>query len=67
MTEPPFFRRDGLKPVAYISDFAWPLTSRRCLLGHRQECLCYQDGPVTSFGRVRIHGPFAVTATVCSK
>src|SRR6266436_2675669 len=27
----------------------------------------YQDGPVTSFGRVRIHGPFAVTATVCSK
>src|SRR6266851_5044819 len=27
----------------------------------------YQDGPVTSLGRVRIHGPFAVTATVCSK
>src|SRR5229473_3062658 len=27
----------------------------------------YQDGPVSSFGRVRIQGPFAVTATVCSK
>src|SRR5260221_4033967 len=27
----------------------------------------YQDGPVTSFGRVRIQGPIAVTATVCSK
>src|ERR1700720_3066022 len=27
----------------------------------------YHDGPVTSLGRVRIHGPFAVTATVCSK
>src|SRR5216683_4036997 len=27
----------------------------------------YHDGPVISFGRVRIHGPLAVTATVCSK
>src|SRR6266436_4294945 len=27
----------------------------------------HQDGPVTSFGRVKIQGPFAVTATVCSK
>src|SRR6266568_2842259 len=27
----------------------------------------YHDGPVISFGLVRIHGPFAVTATVCSK
>src|SRR5579859_6813389 len=27
----------------------------------------YQLGPVISFGRVKIHGPLAVTATVCSK
>src|SRR3974390_1949588 len=27
----------------------------------------YQLGPVAPLGRVRIHGPFAVTATVCSK
>src|SRR5271168_2525901 len=27
----------------------------------------YQDGPVVSLGRVRIHGPSEVTATVCSK
>src|SRR6266478_5688688 len=27
----------------------------------------HHDGPVTSFGRVKIQGPFAVTATVCSK
>src|SRR3984957_5269543 len=27
----------------------------------------YQDGPVISFGRVKIQGPFAVIATVCSK
>src|SRR5271156_5155372 len=27
----------------------------------------YQTGPAASFGRVRIHGPFFVTATVCSK
>src|SRR5258707_14484613 len=29
--------------------------------------LFYQAGPVISFGRVKIHGPFAVTAMVCSK
>ena len=29
--------------------------------------LAYQDGPCTSRGRVKIQGPFAVTATVCSK
>src|SRR5215471_12885795 len=27
----------------------------------------YHEGPVTSFGRVKIQGPLAVTATVCSK
>src|SRR6266568_3382454 len=27
----------------------------------------YHDGPVSSFGLVRIHGPLAVIATVCSK
>ena len=27
----------------------------------------YQHGPVASRGLVNIHGPFAVTATVCSK
>src|SRR5580704_13795743 len=27
----------------------------------------YQHAPVASRGRVNIHGPFAVTATVCSK
>src|SRR5690348_8266208 len=27
----------------------------------------YQTGPDASFGRVKIHGPFSVTATVCSK
>src|SRR5258705_1453058 len=27
----------------------------------------YHDGPVISFGRVKIHGPLEVTATVCSK
>src|SRR5215467_6635035 len=27
----------------------------------------HHEGPVTPFGRVRIHGPLAVTATVCSK
>src|ERR1700720_3854665 len=28
---------------------------------------CYQTGPAASRGRVKIQGPFAVTATVCSK
>src|SRR5712692_2140388 len=38
------------------------------LLRHSLLFSCtYQDGPVTSLGRVRIQGPFAVTATVCSK
>src|ERR1700757_4012965 len=27
----------------------------------------YQDGPVTSLGRVKINGPLEVTAMVCSK
>jgi len=27
----------------------------------------YQQGPAASRGFVKIHGPFAVTATVCSK
>jgi hypothetical protein len=27
----------------------------------------YQQGPEASRGRVKIHGPFFVTATVCSK
>src|SRR5579863_10526990 len=27
----------------------------------------YQQGPVASRGRVKIHGPLLVTATVCSK
>src|SRR5690242_9518871 len=27
----------------------------------------YQHGPVASLGRVKIHGPLFVTATVCSK
>src|SRR5277367_3747923 len=27
----------------------------------------HQTGPAASFGRVKIHGPFFVTATVCSK
>src|SRR5216684_7769778 len=35
--------------------------------GDRQECLSYHDSPVISFRRVKIHGPLAVTATVCSK
>src|SRR3989441_2257865 len=30
-------------------------------------CFAHHAGPVTSRGRVKIHGPFAVTATVCSK
>src|SRR6266403_2208390 len=29
--------------------------------------ISYHDGPVISFGRVRIQGPLAVIATVCSK
>ena len=33
----------------------------------RGRIVLYQDGPVISFGRVRIQGPFAVIATVCSK
>src|SRR5262249_4300295 len=33
----------------------------------RQNRLGYQAGPVTPLGRVKIHGPLAVTATVCSK
>src|SRR5258708_30829792 len=40
------------------------------LLGHkllRSLLPGYHEGPVTPFGRVRIHGPFAVIATVCSK
>src|SRR5260370_8057523 len=30
-------------------------------------CSAHHDGPVTSLGLVKIQGPFAVTATVCSK
>jgi hypothetical protein len=54
----------GLKPGAYITCLAAYFAG--CLLGLSQ-WLCYQDGPVTSLGLVRIQGPLAVTATVCSK
>ena len=40
----------------------WLRTLRHKLLNTH-----YQDAPTTSLGRVKIHGPFAVTATVCSK
>src|SRR5258707_6332412 len=64
LPESPFFF-SSLNCFAIVSCVA-PCTGRakpQLLYPHQ----LHQDGPVTSFGRVKIQGPFAVTATVCSK
>ena len=51
-----------LSPGFLLFSLIGPLAMRSC-----QFESCYQTGPAASRGRVKIQGPFAVTATVCSK
>src|SRR5260370_618572 len=55
-------------PFFFSSRIGLAIVSRVYLAGLAPgHCNSYHDGPVISFGRVRIHGPLAVTPTVCSK